>query len=322
MKHPALLVLALVLLSPGPVWAQKQLLDRVVAVVNEEAITQSELDYFLRPLYEELKKEHEGEALARQFNEVRLKLLNQMIEDRLVYQEAKKLGITVNEGEVDAMVAELKSRFPSDEAFEKELAGQGTTLAKLREQYQRQIVVRRLHDMEIRSQVVVSPREIEDYYAQNPSEFAEEEKIKIRSVTIRKSEETADKGIVDEAAKAKIESVDSRIKAGEAFEKLAQEFSEDANAEKGGSAGWVKKKELLPSIDEVLFQLPAGAISPVLETPAGYHLFKIEEKKVSRIPPLEEVKEQIRGVIFRKKAQERFETWMNELKSRTYISVR
>ena len=317
-----LLIGGFLLFGLTPVWAQRQLVDRVVAVINDEAITQSELDAYLRPLYNNLKQQYQGEELMNQLNEIRLKLLNQMIEDRLVFQEAKARGITVDEGEIDAMVEDTQRKFPSEQEFEKMLATQRYSLAELRESFRRQILVRKLHDMEVRAHVVVSPREIEDYYKNRPSELAEEERIKVRSITIRKSKEAEEKGLSDEAAKKKLEAIEQRIRAGESFEALALEFSEDARAKDGGLVGWVKPGEMLPAIEENLFKLKAGSISPLLETPPGYHLFKIEEKTLSQVPSLEEVRERIRNKIFREKAEKRFKEWMNQLKARAYISVR
>ena len=302
--------------------AQRQLVDRIAAVVNDEAITQSEVETYLRPLYQELEKQYQGEELTRQLNEVRLKLLNQMIEDRLVYQSAKAQGIIIDDSEIDEMVEESKGRFPTESEFENFLAQQGSNLNALREQFRRQIAIRKLQDMEIRSRVVVSPQEIEDYYANRRSEFAEEEGIKVRSITVRKSEEAVAKGIVDEAARAKIDSVRKQVLDGEDFQKLAKQFSEDANAGEQGSMGWMKRGSLLPSIEEVLFSLPAGGISEVLETERGYHVFKVEEKRANRVPPFEEVRDKIRMILYQEEARNRFKEWMDQLKHRAYISIR
>lgn len=313
----------LFLLLTGPsASAQKQLIDRVVAIVNDEAITQSELDGYLRPLYEEFKHQYDGPELARQLNEARLKLLNQMIEDRLVFQEAKARQIPVTEGEIEDRIEEFKKRFASQDEFEKALTTEGFTLAKLRERYEREIAIRRLHDLEIRSRVVVSPLEVEEYYKTNPSEFAEEEQVRVRSITIRKNPEAAEKGGADEAAKAKAESLEKQIWKGESFEKVARESSEDSYASQGGVVGWMKRGETLPEIEEAVFGLAPGGISPVLESSMGYHLFKVEEKRAKRIPPLDEVREKIRDLLFRREAQKRFAQWMEELKRRAYISVR
>lgn len=321
-----LLTLGFVLTGLVPAWAQqapRQLVDRVIAVVNDEAITQSELDLYLRPLYQEMKKDHrKEEELAAQLNEIRLKLLNQMIEDRLVFQEAKTRGITVDETEIDHMVDQFKARFPTEAEFEKALQTEGYSLTKLRENYRRQTTIRKLHDMEIHAQVVISPREIEEYYQAHPSEFAEEESVQIRSITVRKSEEAVQKGLTDETARRKIEALQERIREGENFEKLAKDFSEDAHAEKEGIVGWVKRGEMLPAINQALFKLRPGGISPVVETPEGYHLFMVMDKRTGRLESLEETREKIRSLLFKEEAQKRFKEWMEELKGRAYISIR
>ena len=322
MRLRILTLLALLFLNVPQAWAQKQLVDRVIAVVNDEAITQSEVDIYLRPLYEQLKQQLQGEELARQLHDAQLKLLNQIIEDRLVYQEAKARGITVDESEIDHMVEESKERFASQQDFENFFAGQESKMRDFRESLRRQIAIKKLQDMEVRSQVVVSPQEIEDYYKNRQSEFAQEESAKVRSITVRKSEEAVSKGIIDEEAKAKIGATRDRILKGENFEDLAKELSEDANAKQGGDVGWMKRGTMLPTIEEVIFQMKPGGISQVLETSVGYHLFKVEEKKTSRVPPVDEVRDKIRILLYQEEARARFNEWMNELKKNAYISVR
>ncbi len=321
-RRPILILSFLVLGAAPAAWAQRQLVDRVVAVINDEAVTQSEMEIYLRPIYEDLKHQYEGEELMHQLNETRLKLLNQMIEDRLVFQEAKARGLTADDSEIDEQVAKLKSHYPSEVAMEKEMTSQGYSMAELRENLKRQVLIRKLQDMEVRARVVVSPREIEEYYKAHPADFTEESKIKLLSITIRKSKEAEEKGLLDEAAKKKIESIDGRIRKGESFEKLARDSSEDAHAKEGGQVGWVHKGDLLPSIEESIYELKEGSISPVLETPGAYHLFKIQEKNAGRLVPLEEVRLKIQSFLFREKAGKRFKEWMQELKAHAYISVR
>jgi parvulin-like peptidyl-prolyl isomerase len=322
MKRPLLFALTIVFLTAAPAWAEKQLVDRVVAVVNDEAVTQSELDVYLRPLYEEMRKEVAGEELMGQLNQIRLKLLNQIIEDRLVFQQAKTLGINVDDAEIEGRLEELRSRFASETELEKKLQDQGLSLTEIRERYRREITIRKLHDVEIRSRVVVSPQEIETFYRDRKNELADEEKLRLRSITVRKNEEAVEKGTTDEDAKKKIELVRERLLKGESFEKLAQEFSEDGHGQTGGEIGWIKRGEMLQTIDEVIFDLKKNELSPVLETATGYHLFQIEEKSTSRIPPFEEVREKIQEILFREEAQQRFQEWMSELKARAYISIR
>lgn len=321
MRYPVFILVFLILGSLSAS-AQKQLVDRVAAVINDEAITQSELEMYLRPIYEGLRQQFEGEDLMQRLNETRLKLLNQMIEDRLVFQKAKAMDLKADESEIEEEVDRLKKRYPSEEALEKEMASQGYSLSGLRENIRRQILVRKLQDIEVRSRVVVSPREIEEYYKSHISEFEQELRMKLLSITIRKSKEAEEKGLVDEVAKKKIQSIETRIRNGEDFASLARQFSEDSHAGEGGQVGWVRKGEFLSSIEKALHDLNQGAISPVLETAAGYHLFRIEEKDPGKVSPLNEVREKIRTILFREKAEKRFKEWMEELKAQAYISVR
>lgn len=322
MLRRLVLTLGFLILGTHPAWAQKQLVDRVAAVINDEAITQSELEMYLRPIYEGLKQQFEGEELMNRLNETRLKLLNQMIEDRLVFQKAKAMELKAEDSEIEEEVDRLKKRYPSEEVLEKEMTSQGYSMSGLRENIRRQILIRKLQDIEVKSRIIVSPREIEEYYKSHTGEFEQELRTKLLSITIRKSKEAEEKGLVDEAAKKKIESVEFRIRNGEDFEDLARQFSEDAHAAEGGQVGWVRKGEFLPSIEKALHELNQGAISPVLETAAGYHLFRVEEKDPGKVSSLEEVREKIRADLFREKAEKRFKEWMEELKTQAYISVR
>lgn len=313
----------LLLFTSSFAWAQKQLVDRIVAVVNDEPITQSDLDRYLLPIYKDLKEGQQNEEeLARQLNEIRLRLLNQIIEDRLVFQEAKTRGIAVEESEVEQVISEFKKQFPSEEEFEKTMMREGFSVGEIRENSRRQLIIRKLHDMEIRSRVVVSPREIEDYYQEHLHELSEREQIKLSSITVKKSEEAQLKGLADEGAKSRIEAIEKRLRAGEDFKKLAEKFSEDSRAKEGGMMDWLKRGEMLSSLEDVLFKLKVGEVSPVLETTSAYHLFKIEDKKASFTPALDDVRGKVYEILFQKKAREKFKEWMDELKSRAYITIR
>lgn len=309
----------------SPVFAegeQRQLLDQVVAIVNDEPITQSELDVTMRPVYEDYKSQYSGEALMEALTEARRKLLNQMIEDKLVYQEAKNQKIEPDIDQVDKQLDDLKSKFKSENDLEDTLAKEGMSLSAMRERLERQSVIQHLHDMEVRAKVVVSPLEVEQFYQDHSNEFSSDELIRVRSITIKKSEEAREKGLTDEAAKAKIENLRKRALAGQSFESLSTEFSEDTSAKNGGLSDWIKAGDMIPEIDHVIFRLKKGGLSDVIETPMGYHIFRIEDKKDKYKKSFNEAREMIYSKIFREKSIKRFQEWMNELKRNAYVSIR
>lgn len=315
-------VLVSLAFTPDSAWARRELLDQVIAVVNDEPVTQSELDVLLRPLYDQFREEYRGEELVVKINEARQKLLNQLIEDRLVYQEAVNQKVEVDQAEVDRAVAEFKKRFPNEMAMEEVLREQGLALTDLKERFRKQAMIRQLHNMEIRSKIVVSPKEIEEFYQKNPEKFSSRERLKTRSITVKKSYETREKGLTDEDAKKKILDIRAKILSGQDFASLAKESSEDVHAEKGGLSDWVERGTMIPVINDVIFALKLGEISDVIETPMGYHLFRVEEREQGSQKNLEEVREQIFEELFRQKGDERFYDWMQELKKNAYISIR
>ncbi|MFA6600116.1 MAG: SurA N-terminal domain-containing protein [Candidatus Omnitrophota bacterium] len=322
MKKVILLFLLVTALIPSAKAETGHLLDRVVAVVNGEVITESELDTYLQPLYEQLRAEYKGQQLAEKIQEARNQLLNQLIEDRLVFQEADKQGVKVEPTEIDTQLEQIKAQTPQDRDFEDLLRQQGLSLKELRERLRRQIMIRRLHDTEIRSKIVVSPAEMEEYYQAHQGEFVDQEMIKVRSITIKKSDEAQEKGILDEVAMNQIRDLHKQALAGKDFGELAKAFSQDTKAKDGGLSDWIKHGEMIPEIDQIIFQTGAGNITEVIETPMGYHLFKIEEVRQAATHSYEEVRDFIQNLLFRKKFQEKFDEWLGELKRNAYISLR
>lgn len=302
--------------------AQEELLDRVVAVVNDEVITQAELDAFLRPVYEDYSQQYSGEELGKMVQDARQKLLNQLIEDKLVYQEAVKQGIVVTEYELEEEVRKFRQQLEKPDELEVALEKEGMTLKDLREKLRKQAMVRQLHDREIRSKVVVSPLEIENFYKENPDKFVVKERVKVRSLTLKKSEEARSKGIPDEKARKRIAELQQKLFEGQDFERMVQGSSEDGRARQGGLGEWIERGGMIESVDEVLFKTPIGELTDVVETPIGYHIFRVEDKETAKTRTLEETRDQITGYLFQQKSNDRFSEWMQGLKRTAYISIR
>lgn len=302
--------------------AEQELLDRVVAVVNDEVITQAELDNFLRPIYEQYRSEASGEKLMETMQDIRQKILSQMIEDKLVYQEAVRQGIEIKDDELEKELAEFKQKMEKPGDLDLMLEKEGMTLKDLKERLRKQAMIRQLQDREIRSKVVVSPAEVEDFYKANPEKFRTKERAKVQSLTIKKSQAARDKGIPDEKARKEIELLEQRAKLNRNFEDLVVRFSEDALAKQEGKGGWIERGSMIESVDTILFNTPLGQVTPIVETPIGYHLFRVLEKEPAKEQPFDEVKNQISGYLFQQKSDARFHEWMEEIKKASYISIR
>lgn len=321
-RHLLILIVSLFLAMPLVHAAQEELLDRVVAVVNDEVITQAELDTFLRPIYEQYSKEYSGQELVKAINEVRQKVLSQMIEDKLVYQEAILMGIEVKDEDAEKEFQAFKAKMDNPEDLDAMLEREGLTMKALRERLKKQAMVRQLQDREIRSKVIVSPTEIEDFFKKNPDQFKIKERVRVKSLTIKKSEEARTKGLTDEKAKQRTELLAQKIRIYRNFDKIVKDFSEDSHAKQDGLGEWIERGAMIESVDEVIFKASPGEITGVVETPIGYHIFRIEAREPEKVRYFEEVKDQIAGYLFQQKSNARFRDWMEEVKKAAYISIK
>ena len=299
-----------------------QLVDRVAAVVNKEVITQSEVDVIFFPIYQQIAKAYQGPNLEEELRNARLRLLNQIIEDKLVYQEAQKLGVKVTDEEIQEELERFRSQFKNPEEFNREIEKSGLKMSEFEQRIKERLAIMKLHEYEIRGKVTLLPAEVEQYFQKHPEEFSQKEQVKLWGMTLRKNEEAIAKGLTDEPAKRKAEDLAAQLKKGADFEALAKKESQDPRAGEGGSMGMVEKGDMIENIDQVIFSLPEGSISDVLETEEGYHIFKVGAKTPASQKTFEEAKEEIREKLFRKKAHERFVSWMDELKKKAYISIR
>ncbi|MFA5147106.1 MAG: peptidylprolyl isomerase [Candidatus Omnitrophota bacterium] len=295
-----------------------EVLDKIEVVVNSELITRREIDRILEPIYEQYRTVYYGDDLIQKLDEARQKVLNQLIEDRLILSEAKRLNVTVDEKEVDERLDEAKKQFDSNEAFERALLEQGIAAKDLRKRYREQLMMRRLIDQKVGSKVNVTPGEISDYYKAHINEYEQGEDLKVRNILIRPEEGPDGAG----KALSLANEILKRIKDGGDFDALAKGYSQGPYAEEGGLMGYVKKGDLLPEIESVVFSMKEGEVSGVIETSLGYHIFKVEEKRKGRIRELSEVKREIEQAIFREKIKGKIEGWVEDLKKNAYIDFK
>ncbi len=320
-------VFIILLLMTSPV-SYSEVVDKIVAVVNDEPITKSELDSLLAPIYDQYKSVYKGKEFVKKINEARTNILNQLIEDKLVAQEAKRLGVEVREDEIDARIDEIKQKFASEKEFREYMDSQGMTMTKLRNRIKEQISIRKLQHYEIQQKIIITPAQVEEYYNRHLEDFSTKEKVKVRTIMLRKKslsdKELTESGVAEynEKIYERAKRILEELKEGASFADYAKEYSEGQNKEKGGDLGFIQRGDMIKPFDDVIFSLPVGGISDVVESPIGYHIFLVEAKQAKKVKPISEVKGEIRNILFQQKAEERFKKWMSELKEKAYISIK
>ena len=291
--------------------------DRIVVVVNGEAITEREIERALAPAFEQYRSIYYGDELIKKLEEVRRKVVDQLVEDRLILSEAKRLDVQIPEKDIEMRVREVARRFPNQDAMEAALAEQGLTLKELKKSYKEQMMVRRLIDAKIGSSIMISPVELKEYFMKHSNEFSAPEQVRLQNILIRPKECLPD-GKAKELAAEK----EKKLREGGDFAALAKEYSEGPKAAQGGDMGYLKKGDILPEIEEVIYELKPGEVSGVIKTSMGYHLFKVMEKTERKCANFSDVRHEIEETIFRDKIKDKIRVWVFNLKKNAYIEFK
>jgi parvulin-like peptidyl-prolyl isomerase len=279
--------------------ASAEKLDKIIAVVNSDVITEEELNTFMK--LSQMDSE-ESEAQNASPEEKRKRLLERMIEDRLVLQEAKRLGIKPDEKMVDDRIQKIRDQAGGELAFQEALKQEGISLKDLREKLTNQLLVFMAVQQQVREKVVVSPREVTDYYDEHRDEFVAPEQVVVDSIYVA-SKEALDQATAD-------------LSAGKGFDEVAAAYSKKSNL------GTVTRGQLKKALEDFIFSLKVDQCSTPFEMDGGYYLFLVKEKNAASSMPLEEVKGRISEKLTNEKMQSRLREWIAGLKEVAYISVR
>jgi len=276
--------------------------DKIIAIVNKDVITQKDLNDFTNFMRVQLMAEYKAEELEAKAQSLKSDLLERLIEDRLILQEAKKEDIKVDETRVKARINELKERYPSDTEFQKSLKQQGLVQADLELKTREQLLMYTIVDIKIKSKIVVNPKEVTDFYEKHEQEFIIPEEREFELVSINDEKLALD--------------IYNRLKEGESFADLAKKHSLAVNNFTGR-----KGAELKQEIEDVVFNLKEAEISQPLKIEDKFYIFKLNNIIPSRQKSLSEVQNKIHALLFDLKMEEKLTGWLDELKEKSYIKI-
>jgi peptidyl-prolyl cis-trans isomerase SurA len=293
--------------------------DGIVAVVDDEVITKSELNVVLFSVYGEYKKSYSGQQLIRKMDEARRDILNQMIEEKLIINAAKQTDIEVTDKEVDEKIEDLKKRFNSEQEFINALKDQGVTIRDLRKRFRQEILKSKLVDSEVKRGITVSFKEISDYYHSHPGDFNSPEMVRVSSILVKpESDEPQDWA----TALVRVGEILSKLDNNAKFEDLVEQYSQGLHAEEKGDMGFIARGHMLKEIDDIIFNLKLGQVSLPVKTKLGYYIFKLQDRRPASVVKLEDAQNKIKAIIFTDKFRVKFKKWIEDLKQDAYISIK
>ena len=294
-----------------------KVVNKTVATVDGEVILMSEYERRAKPVIEEYEKLLTGPDREIRIKELKEKIIEQMIDEKILIHETKRKKIKVNKKEIEDGIGEIRKRFGTEEEYNQELARQGLSEEKFREQVKEQLMVIKLIDQEVKAKVVPpTDSEIEDFYKQNEAEMVEPEQVRARHILIKVDENTDKKKALNI-----IKDILKEVKKGKtSFAELAKKYSQGPSAPRGGDMGFFIRGQMVRKFEEAAFALKVGEISDVVETEYGYHIIQCIEKKAAEKKSLEEIRDYLRNFIFQKRMEERYAEWLRVLRDKASIT--
>jgi len=325
MRHAfSLLIVSAVLAFPPPADGQSPVAShqvsatsRSVAVVNGVPVTADRLATAIDGLLPATSF-HRNVDDAKQ-TEVRLKAMRAVLNEELVYQEGRRLGIRVTGAELDMAVAVAKKKYPTAKAFDDALRVSGATMADLRREMTRALTVQKAWKQVVADGCRVPDADVAAFYRENPQRFVVPEQVHLFTITIGVPPSGTRKDWQD--ARKRTEDLLAQIKAGASFEEMARTHSSDPSKDKGGDMGWIHRGRMTDEFEAVTKSMKPGQVSEPVESLFGYHLVRLAEIKPAEQRTLDQVRPQLAKDLTAKRCEAAGETWLSGLRRKARITV-
>ncbi len=306
--------------APVPCFAL-EIVDRVVAVVNNDVVSLYELNQSVRPYIEQIKSSQYPEDVEQKLEfEVRQKVLQQLIDEKLTDQELARLQITISEEELENAIERMKeANYLTDEKLRAGLKQQGLTYEEYRGQIKKRLLRSRLVNREIRSKIVITEEDIQAYYKSHAATYAGEQKYLLHNIYTRLASYATDQE--KQIAMGMMESIHQQLESGKPFESIAKEYAGETILVEFGNLGYFKPNELSEQLRGVIGAMQAGSFTPVLESDFGYQIVYVEKVENVGGKTLEEARPEIQKKLYDEVVDKNYDTWLQVLREKSHIKI-
>jgi peptidyl-prolyl cis-trans isomerase SurA len=310
------------LFAPLPVpAAETGIVDRIMAVVNDDIITQHDVETAMRPYLENTKEQGFSPEMQRQaIARLRKDVLETLIDNKLTDQEVKRYNIGVSEEEIDQQIVQIKrGNSITDDDIRAMLASRKMSMADYRKEIKGMLQRTKLVNREVTSRVVITKEEIKAYYEKNLAKYGGSRKYHLWNLFAKlpRSAGAAERQEAQERLQAALD----EMKPGRSFEDIARSSGAGAGGLQGSDLGLFRVEELTPQLREVVKTLPAGAVSPIVESEFGYQVLFVQHIAETAGRPLSEVESEIQEALYRQQVDGKIKTWIADLRRRSHIKI-
>jgi len=299
----------------------RQLVEEIIARVNNEIITQSDLERSREALRQEVSQRASSRAeRERLLAEEERDLLRDLIDQSLLVQRGTDMGLSV-EAEVIKRLDRIRQdmKLDSMESLERAMAAQGVAFQDYKQQLRNHILTQMVIQREVARKVFVDAEKVRQHYLTHRQEFYQPERIRLREILVSTEGRTPAEL---PAREERVRELLAKIRKGEKFEDLARQYSDAPTGKDGGELGYFEPEKLAPAIREAVTKLNQGGVADPLRTPQGWLILQLVEHRPAGVPPLEEAEDQIRDKLFMDEVQPALRGFLSELRREAYVYVK
>jgi parvulin-like peptidyl-prolyl isomerase len=293
--------------------------ERVVAIVNDAIILDTELDARMLPLMAEIEQIQDLRERARRKEKLRSQVLDEMISEELIVQAAEQAKVEVDSSEVQAALDEIKTQNKLDDAgLQQLLAAQGFTMSNYRADLRRQLLRLRAVNMLVAPKVTVTDEDVHARYDEMARRSQAVSSVRVARILIALPDHPTEQQLAD--AKERAAKAMDRIKAGEDFAKVVADVSDDTSTKTtGGELGWFERGSLQKGWEDVVFSMEKDDVRGPIASSEGLNIFKAIDVKSSGLKPFAQMKEQLKAELRRREMDKQTQVWLDDLRKKAYI---
>ena len=320
MGNRSLTVLAVLamMLSFWPQHARAEVIEQIVAKVNDDIITLTQFNQEKESRYKALKSRYKGEELLQKYNESVKQILPDLIDELLLVQKAEEFGMTEDlDLEAKAYIQDLmkQNNIPTEDALKQEMGRSGITWSTWYANLKKFILVNRIKGAMVRQKVKIMKSDVDNYYSSHADEFTQPAEVQLEEIVLYTKDKDADQ------VRTNIEAIADKLKTGADFNELAKADSEGPTASEGGNIGSFAINALSPAIAKAVESLQPGQVSGVIETDFGFEIIRLLKRTEARKQPLSEVQEKIEDKLWRAQINPVLHDYLKEIRKESYIYV-
>jgi len=274
--------------------------DKIIAVVNKDVITQKDLDGFVNFMRMQLNQTYRGQQLEEKIASLESDLMERLIEDRLILQEAKKSGIKINDDRVRAKMEQIKKSYPSDSEFQAALKQQGLSQIDIENRIREQLLMYAIIETKIKSKIIINPAEVTEFYQKNKEKLFTPQEWDFQAVTVD------DENLARKVFFALRDNEDPAA--------ISKRYGVAVNKFKAYADGQLKKE-----VEDIVFKLKTREVSPPAKINDKYYIFKLDNIIPSKEESLSEAQDKVYNMLLERKMQQRLSSWIEELKKQSYV---